>query len=146
MLDAVQSPSHGRRSLLKGPEKTEGNYDASRRPTEDMVGVYFGDRPPLVSPRIPTDKVNIALNVNHQRSGCGHGKRTIAWLGRRKVLSSPWLFRTNYGVVHKGRPQKPCFPTPSSFSIFLRMWLTPSPCVRPHLALCTSLWSDVISR
>lgn len=31
-----------RRSFLKGPEKIEGNYGASRRSTEDMVDVYFG--------------------------------------------------------------------------------------------------------
>jgi len=45
-------------------------------------------------------------------------------------------------VVHKGRPQKYLFSDP--LSAFVRIWLTPSSCERPHLALDTALWSPSV--
>src|SRR6218665_1601409 len=41
-------------------------------------------------------------------------------------------------VVPKGRPQKYLYSYPLSL---VRMWITPSHCGRPDLALVTTLWS-----
>src|SRR6218665_3480340 len=76
-------------------------------------------------------KSSLSLNSSIYRSG-------------KSVLIIPFPLRAtrqNHAfseVVPKGRPQKYLF---AYLLSIVRMWLTPSPCGRPHLSLDTTLWS-----